>query len=214
MRRWALGIGLLGLFGLIAIVSTGVVAMAADNPSQSEMSYRSGKAIADDEKEARQHYRRGIDSARGVLASTPDAPAALLWLAANLAGEALTHGRMFALRVIPEIESSLLRLELVHPLFDHAAAARALANLYAKAPALISVGSSKKAATYFSLALQRAPQFPGNQAMAAAFFAAQGDCGRARALAAAVSARTDLDTFGPDAIEWRQLARAALRTCK
>jgi hypothetical protein len=184
--------------------------MAAPAPNPSEQAYRAGKAAADD-GEARRHYQRGIDLARAELGGKPDAPGALLWLAANLAGEALTHGRLFALKVIPEIEATLLRLELVHPNYDHGAAARALANLYWKAPALISVGSSKKATTYFQLALERGPTFAGNQAMAAAYFADKGDCARARPLAAAVSARSDLD--GPDAAEWRQLARTALDDC-
>lgn len=181
--------------------------------SQSEASYRLGKAAGDD-REARGHYQRGIDSARSVLAVSADEPSALLWLAANLAGEALTHGKVFALGVIPEIESTLVRLERTNPLYDHAAAARCLANLYWKAPALISVGSSRRAAALFEQALARAPNFPGNQAMAAAFFADRGDCARARALAAAVDARADLDTFGPDAKEWRQLARATLQDCR
>jgi hypothetical protein len=205
---------LAGPFGGVAlstILFCGAV-MAAEETNQVELAYRSGKAVADD-KQARRHFQSGIDIARGILSATPDEPAALLWLAANLAGEALSHGRLFALRVIPEMESTLLRLERVHPEYDSAAAARALANLYWKAPALISVGSSKKATLYFQLALERAPTFPGNQAMAAAYFADQGDCARARPLAQAVANRQGLDTFGPDAAEWRQLARAALRDC-
>lgn len=197
---------------LVATLTAGGHSMAADAPSPFEAAYRAGKA-ATDEGEARRHYQRGIDGARAALAGQPDAPAALLWLAANLAGEALTHGRVFALKVIPEIESSLLRLERAHPLYDHAASARALANLYWKAPAMISVGSSKKAAAFFALALQRAPEFPGNQAMAAAFYANKGDCARARPLASAVLGRADLDKLGPDVPEWRQLARTALRDC-
>jgi hypothetical protein len=182
-------------------------------PSASERAYRAGKAAGGGD-DARRHHQRGIDAARSALAATADAPDALLWLAANLAGEALTHGKLFALRVIPEIEATLLRLDATHPAFDHAAAARALANLYWKAPAVISVGSSKKAARYFGLALERAPDFPGNQAMAAAFFADRGDCARARPLAMAVAARTDLDGFGEDAAEWRQLARDTLQDCR
>jgi tetratricopeptide (TPR) repeat protein len=184
--------------------------MAADGPSQVELAYRSGKALSSD-KEARRHFQRGIDLAREILNASPDEPGALLWLAANLAGEALSHGRLFALGVIPEIESTLLRLERVHPDYDRAAGARALANLYWKAPALISVGSSKKAAQYFQLALERAPAFPGNQAMAAAFFADRGDCAKARPLAQAVVSRADLE--GPDTAEWRDLAREALSDC-
>jgi hypothetical protein len=186
--------------------------MAQETAGAIEQAYRAGKAASDD-GEARRHYQRGIDLARQELSARPDSPAALLWLAGNLAGEALTHGRLFALRVIPEIEATLLRLEQVHPSYDHAAAARSLANLYWKAPAFISVGSSKKAAHYFQLALERAPGFPGNQAMAAAYFADRRDCARARPLAQAVSERRDLEAFGPDAAEWRRLARDALKAC-
>ena len=178
-----------------------------------EQAYRAGKA-ADDDAVARGHFQRGVDLARAALTASPDAPDALLWLSANLAGEALTHGKLYALRIIPEIEATLLRLERVAPAHDHAAAARALANLYWKAPAVISVGSSKKAEAYFQTALGRAPTFPGNQAMAAAFFAGRRDCARARPLAEAVARRTDLDTFGPDAAEWRRLADEVLRDCR
>jgi len=199
--------------GLLALSYLAAMPTMKPAASQAETSYRLGKAAATD-REARAQYQRGIDSARSVLAASADEPGALLWLAANLAGEALTHGKVFALGVIPEIESTLLRLEQTSPLYDHAAAARSLANLYWKAPALISVGSSKKAAALFKQALARAPDFPGNQAMAAAFFADQGDCAQARTLAAAVEARADLETFGPDAAEWRRLARAALQDCR
>lgn len=178
-----------------------------------EQAYRAGKAAADDDA-ARAQYQRGIDLAREVLARTPDQPDALLWLSANLAGEALTHGKLRALRIIPEIERTLLRLEQVAPNHDHAAASRALANLYWRAPAVISIGSSKKAAMYFALTLKRAPDFPGNQAQAAAYYASERNCARAAPLAAAVAARDDLDAFGPDAGEWRQLARDVLRDCR
>jgi len=177
-----------------------------------ELAYRAGRAN-DGGDAARAHYRRGIDLARDVLRGSPDDPDALLWLAANLGGEALTHGKLYALKVIPEIEGTLLHLDRVAPTHDSAAGARALANLYWKAPAIISVGSSKKAAAYFQLALQRAPSYPGNQAMAAAFFADSGDCARARPLAQAVVSRGDLEGFGVDAAEWRALAGEALEDC-
>jgi hypothetical protein len=181
-------------------------------PSPIEQAYRAGKSAVDEDV-ARGHYQRGIDLARQTLARSPDQPDALLWLAGNLAGEALTHGKLRALRVIPEIEQTLLRLEQVAPSHNHAAAARGLANLYWRAPSVISIGSSKKAAAFFELALRRAPDFPGNQAQAAAFYASARDCARGAPLAAAVAARRDLDSFGPDAAEWRQLAREVLRDC-
>jgi hypothetical protein len=209
--RWRLRLAVLATVLFMGALPS-KAGMGAEAPGPAEAAYRSGKAAASDDQ-ARVHYRRGIDVAREILRTTPDDPEALLWLSANLAGEALTHGRLAALGKISEVESTLLRLEQIHPHYDHAAAARSLANLYWKAPALISVGSSKKAAAYFQLALQRAPDFPGNQAMAAAFFVDNRDCGRARPLALAVASRTDLDRFGPDSAEWRQLAQDALRDC-
>ena len=184
-------------------------------PSAVEQAFRAGDAAekAGDGPAARASYERGVTLGRTVLAADPNAREALLWLPANLARAALTRGKLQALRVIPEVEATLLRLERLDPDYDHAAAARALANLYWKAPALISVGSSKKAAQYFSLALARDGAFPGNQAHASAFFADQRDCARARPLAEAVRRRADLDAFGPDAAEWRALAEGALRIC-
>jgi len=180
-----------------------------------EQAYRAGKAAeaAGDGATAGAAYRRGVELARAALAADPNARDALLWLPANLAREALTHGKLQALKVLPEVESTLLRLDHVDPMYDHAAAARALGNLYWKAPSVISVGSSKKAARYFALALQRDGAFPGNQAQAAAFYADHHDCAAARPLAEAVARRADIDAFGPDAAEWRVLAQAALRDC-
>jgi tetratricopeptide (TPR) repeat protein len=184
-------------------------------PSAIEQAFRAGDAAekAGDETAARAAYERGVTLGRTALAANPDAREALLWLPANLARAALTRSKLYALKVIPEVEATLLRLEQIDPTYDHAAAARALANLYWKAPALISVGSSKKAARYFSLALARDGAFPGNQAHASAFFADQRDCARARPLAEAVRRRADLGAFGPDAAEWRALAEEALRIC-
>ena len=183
------------------------------HPSPIQQAYRSGQA-APDKEAARAHYRHGIDLAREILQPAPDDADALLWLAANLGAEALTHGKLYALRVIGEIESTLLHLERVNPNYDDAAAARSLANLYWKAPAIISVGSTKKAASYFQLALARAPEFPGNQALVAGFYLDQHDCGRARPLALAVSARADLDAFGPDAAEWRKIVADVFGSCR
>jgi hypothetical protein len=185
----------------------------ANEPSAIEQAYRAGKATGDDGAK-RAQFQRGIDLARGTLAARPDDPDALLWLSANLAGEALTHGKMAALHIVPEVEATLLHLERVAPMYNHAAAARGLANLYWKAPSFLSVGSTKKADSYFRLALSRAPTYPANQAMAAAFYADRHDCGVAAPLADAVVRRADLDTFGPDAAEWRKLATEALTRCR
>jgi hypothetical protein len=151
-----------------------------------------------------------VTLAREALAKNPDDPAAMLWYAANLGAEALTHSKVYALRVVGEIERTLLRLDTLAPTYDHAAAARALGRLYHQAPAVISVGSSKKARVFLEKALARAPEFPGNLAFAADFYADDGDCDRALPLARRVAALANLDTFGPDAREWRTIARAVI----
>lgn len=203
---------------LVSLAAAGAV-RAADVVTRAqsaiEQAFRAGDAAerAGDAGAARAAYERGVTLGRAALAADPNARDALLWLPANLARAALTHGKLQALRVIPEVEATLLRLERLDPTYDHAAAARALANLYWKAPALISVGSSKKAAQYFSLALARDGAFPGNQAQAAAFFVDQRDCERARPLAESVARRRDLDAFGRDGADWRALAEGVLRAC-
>lgn len=205
----------------LLLISTAVAGAARGGdvvthaPSTIERAFRAGQAAetTGDLSAARASYEHGVVLGRAVLAANPGARDALLWLPANLARAALTRSKLHALRVIPEVETTLLRLERLDPSYDHAAAARALGNLYWKAPPLISVGSAKKAAQYFSLALARDGAFPGNQAQAAAFFADQDDCARARRLAEAVARRGDLDSFGPDAAEWRALAQSALRIC-
>jgi tetratricopeptide (TPR) repeat protein len=175
--------------------------------------YRAGQA-AGDREQSRREYQRGITLARAALVRNPNDPGALLWLAANLGGEALTHGKLHALGVIGEIESTLLRLEQQSPNYDHAAGARALGRLYQKAPAIISVGSSKKAAAYLEKALARAPEFPGNLAFAADFYAERRDCGRALPLAQRLNATTNLDTYGFDAGEWRAIGARVLADCR
>jgi tetratricopeptide (TPR) repeat protein len=193
------------------ILMAGAEARASD--TEAERAYRAGKA-APSEKEGRAHFQRGVALARSVLARDPNDPAALLWFTANHAAEALTHGRLYTLKVIPELERTLLHLERVNPTYDHAAAARVLGRLYHKAPSVISIGSNKKAREYLERALARAPAYAGNQAFAAEFYLDQRDCGRARPLAERILASVDPARAGPDATEWVQIARQVIRACR
>jgi hypothetical protein len=90
--------------------------------------YLSGKR-ATAERDRLRHFAEGISAARALLADQPDDPEGLLWLAANLGAEALERGVLTALKVLPEMERLLLRLEARDPLYDHAAAARTLGVL-------------------------------------------------------------------------------------
>jgi tetratricopeptide (TPR) repeat protein len=188
-------------------------ARAAEPSEEARRAYRAGQTAGDGEQ-SRREYQRGIAQARAALARDHNDPGGLLWLAANLGGEALTHGKLHALGVIGEIERTLLRLDQQSPGYDHAAGARALGRLYDKAPALISVGSRAKAAAYLGKALARAPDFPGNWAFAADFYAGQGDCARALPLAQRLRAAPNLETYGFDAAEWREIAARVLASCR
>jgi hypothetical protein len=167
--------------------------------------YLAGKRATDTELR-RRHFAQGVQLARARLAARPDDPEGLLWLAANLGSEALERGKLVALRVLPEMERLLLRLEATAPLYDHAAAARTLGRLYHKAPGIISIGSMKRAREYFERALSRAGDYPANQILAADFFADDGDRERARDLATRYLAHPETDDTSPDAALWRDIA--------
>lgn len=195
---------LVSLASVLVILATGPRAHAGPG-EDAKVAYREGQRARGD-AEKRKHYKRGLELARRALARNPNDPAGLLWYAGNLGAEALTHGKLYALRHIAEIERTLLRLEALHPTYDHAAAARSLGRLYHKAPAVISVGSNARAAQFLGKALARAPEFPGNWAFAADFYADRGDCARARPLAERLRRHPGLDAFGFDAKEWREIA--------
>jgi hypothetical protein len=207
--RLALSAGLL----LVSLAGGAATVRAGTPADEAQRAYRAGQ-VAPDRDQSRREYQRGIGLARAALARDPRDPGALLWLAANLGGEALTHGKLYALGVIGEIETTLLLLEAQSPGYDHAAAARALGRLYHKAPAIISVGSGKKAAAFLEKALARAPDFPGNWAFAADFYGERRDCARALPLAQRVGAAPHLDAYGFDAIEWREIAARVVADCR
>ena len=175
--------------------------MTTPEPDRARLPRRQGRAAT---ASRAAHYQRGIDLARRRWRAPrrPRRPA----LAGGQPGRrGATHGKLFALRVIPEIEARCCAWSTSTPSYDHAAAARALANLYWKAPALISVGSSKKAAVYFELALARAPTSPATRPTAPTFsptarLRARGPLLAPRGATPALDAR-------PGRREWRQLAR-------
>ena len=214
VRRYSTRLASISVLALTAVLALPPSARAhAENAAEAaRLAYRAAQTAADKDQ-SRRSYQRGIELARAALARDPNDPGGLLWLAANLGGEALTHGRLQALGVVGEVERTLLRLDQVNPGYDHAAAARALGRLYQKAPSIISVGDSKKAAEYLARALARAPEFPGNWAYAADFYSEQGDCARALPLARRLHAVSDLDNYGFDAHEWRDLAARVLSHC-
>jgi tetratricopeptide (TPR) repeat protein len=202
----ALGTTLLGAttFAHASATTSGAPALAPAGAARS--AYFAGKR-AGDGSERRRQFSSGIALARQRLAARPDDPEGLLWLAANLGAEALERGKLSALNVLGEMERLLLRLDAVAPDYDHAAAARTLARLYHKAPAFISIGSSKKARLYWQRALDRAGDYPPNWILAADFYADDGQKQRARALAQRYLAAPVSANENPEAPEWMAIAR-------
>jgi TRAP transporter T-component len=178
------------------------------NATGREAYFAGKRAPTSDERRAA--FSAGIRAARERLARSPDDPEGLLWLAANLGAEALERGKLSALNVLPEMERLLLRLDAVAPSYDHAAAARTLGRLYHKAPAIISIGSKKKARQYWEKALAAAPDYPANLVLAADFFADAGDKTRARELAARYRQRPVTPEENPEATEWNEIAARVL----
>jgi hypothetical protein len=195
------------------VFSLSAVAFAAPGVADPRAAYLAGKRAAS-EGERRRLFAAGIEAARARLRVQPDDPEGLLWLAANLGAEALERGKLAALRVLPEMERLLLRLEAIAPEFDHAAAARTLGRLYHKAPGIISIGSMKKAGDYWQRALARAGDYPANLVLAADFYADDGDDARAVALARRYLAAPMTAAQHPEAPEWEAIARKIVRQAR
>jgi hypothetical protein len=155
-----------------------------------------------------QHFRAGISVAKRLLAQDPNDPSALLWLSANLGAEALERSKLAALKALREMERLMLKLDALDPEYDGAAASRVLGVLYSTAPPLVSIRSKSKAHAAFDKALALAPEHPGNQALAARFFAEHGQKPRALELARQVLANPRVEdyTYVEEAAEWRQIA--------
>jgi hypothetical protein len=190
---------------LLVALAAAAAGAAPTNRGAARAAWIAGKRAQGEER--RRQFNAGVAAARVLLQADPDDPEGLLWLAANLGGEALERGKLSALQVLPDMERLLLRLEERHPQYDHAAAARTLGVLYQKAPALISIGSNARARVYFERALQRDGRYPPNLALAAEFFDDVGDESRARSLARAYLAAPADESEHPDAPEWRKNAQ-------
>jgi tetratricopeptide (TPR) repeat protein len=198
---------------LVVMTSPGDASEATALSAAAREAYRAGR-VAKSDGEKRAQYQRSLDLARQALAKDPNDPGGLLWYAGALGSEALTHGKLYALRVVGDIERTLLRLEQIAPEYDEAAAARALGRLYHKAPSIISVGSSTKAADFFGRALARAPDNAGTLAYAADFYEDRGDCSRALALVARLRTRPAWTEPGPDGDEYREIAARVSKSCR
>jgi len=194
-------------------VLVGLAASAAFAAESAKTAYETGRLTAS--KDVRERcFLRGMELAKARLASNPDDAEGLYWLAVNMGAHALERGRMSALPVVPRMEALLVRLDQVDPRYEDAGAARVLGRLYHQAPAVISVGSNKKAARFLARAMTLAPSHPGNLAFAADFEAAHGSKAVAREYAARCLAALSGRPLGPEEKEWMELARDAMEASR
>lgn len=191
-------------WALVALLVIGVMNEPAAEPGAARAAYWAGRAAKG--KDRRASFQRGMEAAQAMLDKNPDDSEGLLWMAANMGAEALERGKLQALPIIPKMVELLDRLDRVDPKYENAAAARTLAHLYFVAPPIISVGSDDKAKVKFERALELAPDFPGNLALAANFFDDQGDDERALELAQRALLTLPHYFKDPEAKEWRKIA--------
>lgn len=190
----------------LAWALAGATVLAADSAKAAYEAGRVATAQADRERS----FALGMQLAKARLASKPEDAEGLYWLAVNMGAHALERGKLSALPVVPRMEALLLRLDQVDPRYQDAGAARVLGRLYHQAPAVISVGSNKKAGQFLAKAISLAPNHPGNLAFAADFEAAHGDRATARIYAGRCLAALSGRALGPEEKEWVALARGVL----
>jgi hypothetical protein len=197
--------------GTACVVSLG--APQAFAVESAKAAYESGRTAAS--KDVReQAFARGMELAKARLANNPDDAEGLYWLAVNMGAHALERGKMSALPVVPRMEAILLHLDQVDPRYESAGAARVLGRLYHQAPAVISVGSNKKAAQFLARALSLAPTHPGNLAFAADFQAGHGSKAVARDYAARCLAALSGRPLNSEEKEWAALARETMEATR
>jgi hypothetical protein len=193
--------------------TVGLAAPAALAAETAKAAYESGR-IATNKDVRERSFARGMELAKARLVSNPDDPEGLYWLAVNMGAHALERGKMSALPVVPRMEAILLRLDQVDPRYESAGAARVLGRLYHQAPAVISVGSNKKAAQFLAKAVSLAPAHPGNLAFAADFQAAHGSKAVARDYAARCLAALSGRQLDSEEKEWAALARETMEATR
>jgi tetratricopeptide (TPR) repeat protein len=163
-------------------------------------------------------YREeGLQLCEAALKVNPEEPAALLWWTAHRGSQATALNPVQAVQIAKEVETRLLELRKVNPGFDSSAADRVLAVVYQVAPAVISVGSKKKAKKHLEEALKRHPDHPGNLIASAKFLLEEGDCEQAKRLAEKALASESLDD-PLDGAQWRaeaeRLVPRATKACR
>lgn len=211
-RLWRNGsVTAVGMACLLA--GTGLAAPATEAAESAKAAYEGGR-IATSRDVRERSFARGMELARARLANNPDDAEGLYWLAVNMGAHALERGKMSALPVVPRMEALLLRLDQVDPRYESAGAARVLGRLYHQAPAVISVGSNKKAAQFLAKALSLAPEHPGNLAFAADFQAAHGSKALARDYATRCLAGLSGRPLDSEEKEWAALARETLEATR
>jgi len=197
----------------VSVMLGAVLGPRAWAEESAKAAYDAGR-LATDKVGRERNFAKGMEIAKARLATNPDDAEGLYWLAVNMGAHALEHGKMSALPIVPRMEALLLRLDQVAPRHEDAGAARVLGRLYHQAPALISVGSNKKAERFLAKAMSLAPGHAGNLAFSADFLASHGDRSVARSYASRCLATLSGRHLGPEEKEWVALANEVMESTR
>jgi tetratricopeptide (TPR) repeat protein len=161
----------------------------------------------EDSAAKREFLLRGKSVTEEAKVVNPDSSAALFWWVGHVASLADIDRGVSALRSIRKVEEELLRLKKMDPSYEYAAADRVLGRIYQKAPRFISIGSSSKAEFHLKLALERYPDYPGNQLFYAEYLYEDGEYAKALKYAAMVLENPKLSLFPWESTDWLAAAR-------
>lgn len=157
------------------------------------------------------YYEEGAALDEKILRIAPTHSGAMLWLATNLGGIASTKKNLSSLKIVRQVEKILLELKKLDPDFHFRAADRALGRIYLEAPSFISIGSRKKAKEHLTEAINKFPNFAGNQISYAWFLLKNNDKMNARRLALSVLKSPQLEIYLIDRLgDWNPIAKTIL----
>jgi tetratricopeptide (TPR) repeat protein len=105
----------------------------------------------------------GIGASRQAIDLDPTSAAGYYYLALNL-GQLARTKKFRALKILPEMESALLKAAGMDPAYDWAGPDRSLGMLYLAAPGWpTSIGNRQKARKHLEAAVWLSPDFPENR---------------------------------------------------
>ena len=155
-------------------------------------------------------FEKAIKLTEQILATDPKNIGALLAWAASKGELAQRKNPFAALSYIRPIKEKFELIKELAPAHEGFVADRGLGRLYQMSPGFISIGSSKKAREHLKLALDGAPDHPGNQVYWADFLRSQGEFDEARIFARKTLSNPHLLTSSLERYDWVRMATEIL----